>query len=72
MDNLLLRGLVALLTLPNTHRVLPHFHLLHLDVEFSLRGMFLKGLRHFQKRITASEFPDGLIYFPLGHGFQSL
>ena len=35
VGNLLVGGLVALLTLPNTHRVLPHFQLVHLDVEFS-------------------------------------
>ena len=35
VGDLLVCGLVALLTLPNTHRVLPHFQLVHLDVEFS-------------------------------------
>src|SRR5882672_167378 len=36
VGNLLVGGLVALLTLPNTHRVLPHSQAVHLQLECSV------------------------------------
>ena len=64
MGVLLVGGLVALLTLPNLHCVLPHFQLVHLDVEFSQEDL-AKAVSVSQSRIGRMEAGDASVSLDL-------